>query len=195
MNSDIMKLSNKLIYSDSLHCGNEQVANSKLILNSQGWVNDSLHSLENSSCYGGEGCWLKHCLNPNNSVIFLNTQKLKDYEVREGELIYNEAEISLIEQLVNSFNQSGLPLTRIGVLSPYKKQTSLLQKKFSKVTDLEILTIDKSQGRDKELIIISFVRSNATEKVGNLLKDWKRINVALTRAKYKLILIGNRATL
>ena len=82
---------------------------------------------------------------------------------------------------------------------------------------LEVHTIDKYQGRDKSCVIVSFVRSNPTDvvrnsvtndrifsddqifiilvQVGNLLEDWRRINVALTRAKCKLIMIGNEKTL
>lgn len=52
---------------------------------------------------------------------------------------------------------------------------------------LEISTVDKYQGRDKEMIILSFVRSNIEGHVGKLIKDWRRINVAITRAKSKLI--------
>ena len=60
---------------------------------------------------------------------------------------------------------------------------------------LEISTIDRYQGRDKLVIIISFVRSNSKGKVGRLLNDFRRINVAISRAKRKLILIGSVSTL
>ena len=51
------------------------------------------------------------------------------------------------------------------------------------------------QGKDKECIILTFVRSNAKQEVGELLLDWRRINVALTRAKKKLIMVGSRGTI
>ena len=56
-------------------------------------------------------------------------------------------------------------------------------------------TVDRFQGRDKDCIIVSLVRSNEEGKVGGLLKDWRRINVAFTRAKKKLILVGSESTL
>ena len=56
-------------------------------------------------------------------------------------------------------------------------------------------TTDKFQGRDKECIIISLVRSNAEGNIGDLLKDWRRINVAFTRARSKLIILGSKSTL
>ena len=55
----------------------------------------------------------------------------------------------------------------------------------------EISTVDKYQGRDMSAIILSTVRSNPEGMVGDLLRDWRRINVALTRAKQKLIVIGS----
>jgi len=51
------------------------------------------------------------------------------------------------------------------------------------------------QGRDKDCILISFVRSNNGESAGALLADWRRINVAITRARQKLVLIGSGSTL
>jgi DNA replication ATP-dependent helicase Dna2 len=60
---------------------------------------------------------------------------------------------------------------------------------------VEMHTADKFQGRDKEVVILSLVRSNEQKNVGDLLKDWRRINVSLTRARTKLLVIGSRETL
>lgn len=64
-----------------------------------------------------------------------------------------------------------------------------------KKNGLEISTIDRYQGRDKEAIVLSFVRSNNKGKVGRLLEDKRRINVAITRAKHKMIMVGSLSTL
>jgi DNA replication ATP-dependent helicase Dna2 len=64
-----------------------------------------------------------------------------------------------------------------------------------KDSGLEINTIDKYQGRDKAVILVSFVRSNNKGKVGRLLEDKRRVNVAITRAKHKMILVGSFSTL
>lgn len=56
---------------------------------------------------------------------------------------------------------------------------------------VELYTIDKYQGRDKDVVIVSFVRSNTFANIGELLRDWRRINVAVTRAKKKLVLVGD----
>ena len=63
------------------------------------------------------------------------------------------------------------------------------------VEAVEVQTVDTFQGRDKSCIIVSLVRSNAECAVGTLLLDWRRLNVAFTRAKTKLIVIGGRNTL
>ena len=60
---------------------------------------------------------------------------------------------------------------------------------------VELSTIDRYQGRDKPVIIISFVRSNTSGKAGRLLQDIRRLNVAMTRAKRKLVMVGSFLTL
>lgn len=80
-----------------------------------------------------------------------------------------------------------------GVLN---EQVQLLQAELKpSYPFLEINTIDKYQGRDKKVIVVSFVRSNAEGTVGHLLRDWRRLNVALSRAKHKLLLVGSLRTL
>ena len=66
---------------------------------------------------------------------------------------------------------------------------------FEKKAGLEVSTIDKYQGRDKEAIVLSLVRSNAIGRTGKLLEDHRRVNVALSRAKRKLIIVGSYHTL
>lgn len=60
---------------------------------------------------------------------------------------------------------------------------------------LEALTIDKCQGRDKDVVLLSLVRSNEEQNAGKILADERRINVALTRAKLKLVVLGAQRTL
>lgn len=76
-------------------------------------------------------------------------------------------------------------------------QVMLLQRmsKTMNWPELEVLTIDKSQGRDKDVVLLSLVRSNQACNAGKLLQDWRRLNVAITRAKKKLVLVGSYRTL
>ena len=76
-------------------------------------------------------------------------------------------------------------------------QVLLLQRICTKMgwSNLEVLTVDKCQGRDKDVVLLSLVRSNDEQAAGNLLRDWRRLNVAITRAKKKLVLIGSQKTL
>lgn len=60
---------------------------------------------------------------------------------------------------------------------------------------VEVLTVDRSQGRDKAALILSLVRSNPQRAAGQLLADWQRLNVAITRARVKLLIIGSASTL
>jgi DNA replication ATP-dependent helicase Dna2 len=65
----------------------------------------------------------------------------------------------------------------------------------SKVKGLEMGTVDVFQGRDKPVVILSFVRSNKEGKAGRLLQDFRRLNVAFSRAKQKIIMVGSFSTL
>jgi DNA replication ATP-dependent helicase Dna2 len=80
---------------------------------------------------------------------------------------------------------------QILVIAPYVKQVELLQGIAGSV---EVLTIDKSQGRDTRCVIVSLVRCNDNGEIANLLEDPRRVNVAITRAKHKLLLLGSGRT-
>ena len=85
---------------------------------------------------------------------------------------------------------NGLSEDEIGIISPYADQVKIIQDR----TPVEVKTVDGFQGREKEIIIISTVRSNPDGNIG-FLSDLRRLNVAITRAKRKLIIIGNKDTL
>ena len=96
---------------------------------------------------------------------------------------------------VTKLIESNLDQRYIGIISPYSAQVSLL-KKFvhSKYPLVEISTVDGFQGREKEVIVLSLVRSNDRFEVG-FLRDERRLNVAMTRPKRQLCVIGNMETL
>ncbi|MCH2044479.1 MAG: AAA domain-containing protein [Saprospiraceae bacterium] len=93
----------------------------------------------------------------------------------------------------------GQPIS-IGIISPYKEQVIFMQEHipvdFDHFPDANITvnTIDSFQGQERDVIYISMVRSNEDQQIG-FLKDTRRMNVAMTRARKKLIIIGDSATL
>lgn len=82
----------------------------------------------------------------------------------------------------------------IGVIAPYNAQVSVLKEKLGDLQNVQVSTVDGFQGQEKDIIVISCVRSNAQGDIG-FLRDMRRLNVALTRARKKLIVIGDSATL
>jgi superfamily I DNA and/or RNA helicase len=90
----------------------------------------------------------------------------------------------------------GLPATALGVITPYDAQVRTLRDQLRDVcaAGLEISSVDGFQGREKEAIIVDLVRSNDSGELG-FLRDRRRMNVALTRARRFLLVVGDSATL
>ncbi|CAR21824.1 Helicase ATP-binding domain-containing protein [Lachancea thermotolerans] len=108
---------------------------------------------------------------------------------------YNENEAFLALHHVTSLIDSNVPQECIGIISPYNAQVAFLKKTVHPQYPLvEISTVDGFQGREKEVIILSLVRSNDKFEVG-FLSDQRRLNVAMTRPKKQLCVIGNMETL
>lgn len=221
MCEDIMLLSNILIYSGRLKCGNEAVASRSLkIPNPDALLTHHFSTTSGSTasllrpklpCPGpsSPSCHLSNTLDPDNKVLFFNTDALLPLaaENANGNGVTNPLEGTLVTQFVHLFLGAGIPASDIGVITFYRSQLSLLRQNLKSATGssasdryapaggVELHTADKFQGRDKEVVIVSFVRSNNDGQVGELLKDWRRVNVALTRARSKLILVGSKKTL
>ena len=81
----------------------------------------------------------------------------------------------------------------VGVICPYRGQVNCINKALPPLVECD--TVDRFQGRDQDCIVLSLVRSNPERKKGCLLGDARRVNVAVTRAKRKLIIIGDGTTL
>ncbi|MFT5299442.1 MAG: ATP-dependent RNA/DNA helicase IGHMBP2 [Mariniblastus sp.] len=105
----------------------------------------------------------------------------------------NPQEAELVLKKVALLLESGLEAKDIAVIAPYAAQVRLLRDRFEG-RGLEIDTVDGFQGREKEAVIISLVRSNHENEIG-FLADRRRMNVALTRARRKLLVVGDSATL
>jgi ATP-dependent RNA/DNA helicase IGHMBP2 len=105
----------------------------------------------------------------------------------------NPNEAHLVVKKVKTLLDAGLPKKDIAVIAPYAAQVRLLRDLFEGEGP-EVDTVDGFQGREKEAVVISLVRSNPQNEIG-FLADRRRMNVALTRARRKLIVIGDSATL
>ena len=111
----------------------------------------------------------------------------------DGESRLNRQEAELVARKVRELLDAGVAAGGIAVISPYGAQVRLLREMLD-VPGLEIDSVDGFQGREKEAVVISLVRSNAKGEIG-FLADIRRMNVAMTRARRKLLIVGDSATL
>jgi ATP-dependent RNA/DNA helicase IGHMBP2 len=116
----------------------------------------------------------------------------------ENGSLCNPEEVQLIRKHLDLFMEENSSTFSIGIISPYRAQVELLQAEFSaqkqENKSITINTVDSFQGQERDVIYISMVRSNTKSEIG-FLKDYRRMNVAMTRAKKKLVIIGDSATL
>ncbi|KAK3669509.1 DNA replication endonuclease-helicase Dna2 [Recurvomyces mirabilis] len=202
MCEDIMSLSNTLIYDGKLRCGSEDVAQRALQLADDASLKDfhDAAPLGTVKCQQ-DRCWLADVTQSERKVVFANIDasgKEAHETLTSGKNITNQLEATLSAELVLSLIKRGVPAKDIGVITLYRSQLNLMRQLYRVAgisAEIEIDSADRYQGRDKECIILSFVRSNDAGIVGDLLKDWRRVNVALTRARSKLIMLGSRRTL
>ncbi|MDO5815674.1 MAG: IGHMBP2 family helicase [Methanobrevibacter sp.] len=127
------------------------------------------------------------------ALLFIDTSDIddnKEKHLKDSKSIINEIEAEIALRIANDYLNDGVDESDVGIISPYADQVKIIQEK----TPIEVKTVDGFQGREKEIIIISTVRSNKHGNIG-FLKDLRRLNVAITRAKRKLIIIGNINTL
>ena len=128
-----------------------------------------------------------------DALLFIDTSDIADNRERhlkDSKSIVNEIEAEIAIRIADDYLNDGVSEEDIGIISPYADQVKIIQEN----TPIEVKTVDGFQGREKEIIIISTVRSNNNGNIG-FLSDLRRLNVAITRAKRKLIIIGNKDTL
>eukprot|EP00890_Picochlorum_soloecismus_P003014 jgi/Picsp_1/3713/NSC_06549-R1_regulator of nonsense transcripts 1 len=110
----------------------------------------------------------------------------------------NRTESNSIEIIITRLLELEVKPSTIGVITPYEGQRAQVVSILSKVgalrnmahAEIEVSSVDSFQGREKDYIILSCVRSNKLQGLG-FLSDPKRLNVSLTRARYGLIIVGN----
>eukprot|EP01117_Protostelium_nocturnum_P019913 TRINITY_DN8750_c0_g1_i1.p1 TRINITY_DN8750_c0_g1~~TRINITY_DN8750_c0_g1_i1.p1 ORF type:complete len:392 (-),score=173.99 TRINITY_DN8750_c0_g1_i1:125-1300(-) len=143
--------------------------------------------------------------NPKIPIAFVRNEALEEKKsYGSGKSKSNRKEATEVMKIVDRILEAGeISAKEIGVLTPYSGQVKLINDMMEKrgglgrdgkYHHLNVQSIDGFQGREKEVIIFSTVRGNLKGKVG-FLSDWRRLNVALTRARKAVIVVGNEATL
>ncbi|KAF7293725.1 hypothetical protein HMN09_01167700 [Mycena chlorophos] len=122
---------------------------------------------------------LARVINEDGSSIIspfpLEMKTGRGFEEEQADSIYNPVELSLVAELARAFVDAGVAPNDIGVLSVYKQQVVLLESLLATI-GIETWTIDRSQGREKACVLVSMVRSNSLNRVGELIDDRKRMN-------------------
>ena len=184
------------------------------LLKTQYRMNDEIMRFSSEWFYHGElnsapEVKYRSILDFDTPIVWINTENMDCNEEFVGESFgrINKAEALLcIEELKNYINKIGkerLLDERIdfGVISPYKAQVQYLRQLVKKDTFFKpfrslmtINTVDGFQGQERDVILISLVRANEDGQIG-FLNDLRRMNVAITRARMKLIILGDASTL
>lgn len=191
----INALANALTYGGDLQCGNEGIERAQLPLPDLDSVRSSWPE------------WLFRVIQPGilNALVFLDTSLLSE-ELKghtSGVSPLNRLEANLAERIVKALKDGGLPYDQMGIIAPYQSQVQHLRQTFAGTDELEINTVDQYQGRDKEAVLYSCTKSEPADKLDEeddgqrqtILHDLRRLTVAVTRAKHKLIILGDSATL
>lgn len=205
MSEEIQTISNAFVYGGALRCGTEDVARARLDVDRTAL--DALHSVDP---------WMHRVLVPETPLLFIDTSGFphRFTELSKGDITENHGEANLAIAIADAAVRLNVPGETVAIISPYRSQVALINDKIRtrnkanrrdggdpKGNDIlpaalfECLTIDKAQGRDKAMVIVSLVKSNDRQDPGKLLGDLRRVNVAVTRAQSKLVLIGDSSTL
>lgn len=130
------------------------------------------------------------------SVEFIDTAGCgyAEEESEENSSRSNPEEAQLLMRHYNQLKLDLADINSVGVISPYRGQIDILSDLFNDQRMVTVNTVDSFQGQERDVIYLSLVRSNDRSEIG-FLKDYRRMNVAMTRARMKLVVIGDSATL
>ncbi|PLJ77436.1 AAA domain-containing protein [Infirmifilum sp. SLHALR2] len=122
-------------------------------------------------------------LRPDMPVVFLHVQ---GSEERQKKSLLNRKEAEVCHRLVAELRRCGVPESEVGVITPFRAQRDLL---LEKVRGSEVDTVDAFQGREKEAVIFSVTATSPSSL--RFASNPNRLNVALTRPRSKLVVVGN----
>lgn len=183
MHEHIMNFSNQKFYKSELIADDSVKENTLSFDKNETLLNTPVDFIDTA------GCGYTEILNP---------ESLSTSNPEEAVLLIKHLKILLQQYFQNHTPEKKLS---VGIISPYKEQVQYLTQLISEDEELKkfpaniaIKTIDGFQGQERDIIYISLVRSNDIRDIG-FLSDIRRMNVALTRAKKKLVVIGDSGTL
>lgn len=182
------------------------------LLDTQYRMNEQIMNYPSSALYGGmlkADRSVAHWTIANDSepIVYIDTAGAGFEEIENDGAICNLGEArflkSHLKTAIASWRQSSSieQWPSVGIIAPYRKQVSILREMLEQDEELQpyaafikVQTIDSFQGQEKDIIYISLTRSNTEQQIG-FLSDVRRMNVAMTRAKKKLVVIGDSATI
>jgi len=161
------------------------------LLNTQYRMKEVIAGFSSNYFYNNQLLSPSHLQNTGTHITFIDTagSGYQEEHGTDGSSLQNKGELAIVQKL---FETESLDPLKTAFISPYAGQVAAAKELFPK--QLRISTIDSFQGQEKENIIISLVRSNDDGDIG-FLKDYRRTNVAITRAKEQLFVIGDSATI
>jgi ATP-dependent RNA/DNA helicase IGHMBP2 len=161
------------------------------LLNTQYRMKEAIAGFSSEYFYEGLLKTATHLTNTAKHIHFIDTAGTGHNEEKgkDGHSLQNEGELQIVLKLLE---REQLDISQTAFISPYAGQVAMAKEILP--AGMRMSTIDSFQGQEKENIILSLVRSNDDNDIG-FLKDYRRMNVAITRAKEKLFVIGDSATI
>ncbi|MEP6726335.1 MAG: AAA domain-containing protein [Bacteroidota bacterium] len=161
------------------------------LLNTQYRMREAIAGFSGNYFYKGLLLTAAHLTNTGTHISFIDTAGSGFNEMRgnDGMSLQNKGELQIVQKLIET---ESLNPAKTAFISPYSGQVGAAKEVLPAA--MRISTIDSFQGQEQACIILSLVRSNDDGDIG-FLKDYRRMNVAITRAKEQLFVIGDSATI
>jgi ATP-dependent RNA/DNA helicase IGHMBP2 len=161
------------------------------LLDTQYRMREAIAGFSSHYFYNGLLRTAAHLINTGKHITFIDTAGSGFSEIHgpDGTSLQNEGELRIALKLIQDASLDG---NKTAFISPYAGQVTAAKEVLPQT--MRISTVDSFQGQEKENIIVSLVRSNDESVIG-FLKDYRRMNVAITRAKEQLYVIGDSATI
>ncbi|MHA1304681.1 MAG: DEAD/DEAH box helicase, partial [Candidatus Heimdallarchaeaceae archaeon] len=168
MNEKLMEFSNKRFYEGKLKCFDNLTALQNL-LDLPNFTAD-YHEFSHQEIY-----------NPKNPLVYVQVNGQFNPEKK-----VNKKEAKVVGRVAGNFLKAGISIEQMGIIAPYRGQVGEIRRYVPGVT---VDTVDRFQGSDKEIIILSLTETGTKGYKG--FSDERRLNVAITRAKKKLVVVGD----